>query len=125
MPPSRAALASFALLAASCAGRGPTEEEVSAVFARMQVEEAHLVVAGEQARDPALACDARRRAAEAGCAAAEALCEDAGTIDDADAALRCEHARDTCGELRGWVASACAGEALRGRNATTSNGAGA
>jgi hypothetical protein len=96
-----------ALVAASCGGRPPTEEEVSAVFARIQVAEARLVVAAEQARAPELACDDRRRASEAGCGAAAALCEDAGTIEDADAMLRCDRGRAICDELRASVQASC------------------
>jgi hypothetical protein len=109
MTHARLAFVSVALVTASCGGRAPTEEEVSAVFARIQVEEAHLVTAGERARDAELPCGDRRRAAEAGCAAAAGLCEDAATLDDADAALRCDRARSRCDELRRRVEAACPG----------------
>jgi hypothetical protein len=101
---------SLALLwLAACGGRQPSEEEVSAVFERIQVGEARIAVAAHRARDAELGCDDRRGATDDGCAAAEGVCEDAGSLEDADAARRCEDARRKCTELRGEVARACQG----------------
>ena len=103
MHQSRTPIAALAALLLGACGAPRTEADLSAAFARIQVEEARL----EAATSPDAICapDACATAS----AAADDLCAIAREIEDRDALLRCDRARlraeacaaEPCGEQEG------------------------
>lgn len=103
--PTRPLLLALALAAlGACASAEPPPPATAAHFDAIQRQEAIQDEVRVAVLEPTSECPSVCRGTSRGCAAAERICDIAGSVTDADAAARCAQANDRCDQYRGAAA---------------------